>query len=151
MKIVDTTNIAGVPKEYIDFGVNIQSLASLLLYHSNTILKPYKLTFQQYNVLRILVYSDTETVNINYISNQMLDKNSNGSRLVDKLVSKNWAIKRESLSDKRTVNVFITKEGRKLLKTVNDVLLEEYIERISLVITPKEAQIVNSILDKFFT
>ncbi len=49
----------------------------------------------------------------------MLDKSSNVSRLVDKLVQKKWAVRKFNTSDRRQVDIFITTEGMELLEQIN--------------------------------
>lgn len=135
-------------QEFIDFGEHIQIVSSLLLYHSKTILKPFNLTFQQYNVLRILENSYPKSVSVNFISSSMLDRNSNGSRLVDKLVKKKWAEKDVSDLDKRAVNVKITDKGKIHLKAASEVVIKAYMDRISAVLTSDDARTANSVLVK---
>jgi DNA-binding MarR family transcriptional regulator len=148
MKTDIASNLDDKEQEFVQFGVNIQTIASILLYQANVILKPYNLTFQQYNVLRILISAEKKEVSINYISARMMDKNSNGSRLVDKLEKKGWVKKQESLIDKRTVNVQITESGVRLLDVVYKMILTEYLEKISKVISFDETKMVNSILNR---
>ena len=83
-------------------------------------LKPYGITLQQYNVLRILRGQYPNPVKVNDIMERMLDKMSNASRLVDKLLAKNLAERTECPSDRRAVDVVITEQGLALLKTLDD-------------------------------
>lgn len=134
-------------QEFLEFGRNIQFVSSLFHYNAKIILKPFNLTSQQYNVLRILKREDPKGATVNFISNQMLDKNSNGSRIVDKLVAKKLVIKELSHSDKRSVNIKLTEKGREQLQRAEDTLFKIYLERISQMITIDQAQAVNSILN----
>ncbi len=93
-----------------------------LIYTSNWIsdsqtqmLKPFKLTLQQYNVLRILRGQFPNPVKVSDITERMLDKMSNASRLVDKLVLKKLVLRTECPSDRRAVDVLITDKGLALL------------------------------------
>ncbi len=148
MKTDIASNLDEKEQEFVQFGINIQTIASTLTYQANVILKPYNLTFQQYNVLRILVSAEKKEVSVNYISARMLDKNSNGSRLVDKLEKKGWVKKEESLIDKRTVDVQITESGTQILDVVYKIILSEYLGKMSKAISPEEAQIINLIFNR---
>ena len=77
-----------------------------------------------------------------------MDKNSNGSRLVDKLEKKGWVKKEESLIDKRTVDVQITESGTQILDVVYKIILSEYLGKMSKAISPEEAQIINLIFNR---
>lgn len=93
-----------------------------LMYTSNwvadsqmRVLKPFGLTLQQYNVLRILRGQYPNPVKVSDITERMLDKMSNASRLVDKLVAKQLVLRTECPSDRRAVDVVITDPGMALL------------------------------------
>lgn len=136
-----------IKDEYLLLGVNIQTTASQLLHFTSSVLKPYKLTFQQYNVLIILSGACPNGVSIKSICDKMIDCNSNGSRLVDKLVNKGLAIRKESATDKRIVHVIITDAGL-LLMTEAIINLEiKFIERMKA-IDHHEAKMLNLILEK---
>ncbi len=133
--------------EYIQLGVNIQTTASQLLHFTSSVLKPFKLTFQQYNVLIILRGASPNGVSIKFICDKMIDRNSNGSRLVDKLVTKGWAIRKESGTDKRIIHVLITDDGILLMDEATINLEIKFIERMKA-IEHHEAKMLNSILEK---
>ena len=77
----------------------------------------------------------------------MVDRNSNGSRLVDKLVNKGWAIRKESRTDKRIVHVVITDGGMLLMNEAIIHLEIKFIERMQA-IEHQEAKMLNLILEK---
>ena len=133
--------------EFIQLGINIQTTASQLLHFTSSVLKPFKLTFQQYNVLIILRGASPNGVSIKSICDRMIDRNSNGSRLVDKLVNKGWAIRKESSTDKRIVHVLITDEGMLLMNEAIIDLEIKFIERLQA-IEHQEAKMLNLILEK---
>lgn len=133
--------------EYIQLGINIQTTASHLLHFTSSVLKPFKLTFQQYNVLIILRGASPNGVSIKSICDKMIDGNSNGSRLVDKLVIKGWAIRKESGTDKRIIHVLITNQGMLLMDEAIISLEIKFIERMKA-IEHDEAKMLNFILEK---
>lgn len=84
-------------------------------------LKPFGLTLQQYNVLRILRGRYPDPAKVSDIAERMLDKMSNASRLVDKLVAKQLAQRTECPSDRRAVDVIVTESGLDMLKEIDSM------------------------------
>src|SRR5687768_8586437 len=78
--------------------------------------KPYGITPQQFNILRILKGQHPNSLSATEIKNRMLDKNSDISRLLDRLILKNLIEKKSCPSDKRASDVFISSEGILLLE-----------------------------------
>lgn len=110
------------------------------------ILVPYNLTQQQYNVLRILRGQYPSPSTINLIKSRILDKTSDTSRIVDRLVEKGYLEKTTNARDKRAVDIVITEKGLTLLKK-----LDKEVDFSSLIvpnITPDEARDLNILLDK---
>jgi MarR family 2-MHQ and catechol resistance regulon transcriptional repressor len=71
------------------------------------------------NILRILRGSDPKPLSTLTIRDRMLDKMSDTSRIVDRLVLKGYVEKRVCASDKRLVDVIITREGKKILHRID--------------------------------
>ncbi|MBA4849842.1 MarR family winged helix-turn-helix transcriptional regulator [Emticicia sp. BO119] len=113
--------------------------------HMN-ILKPFDLTAQQYNVLRILRGQYPNPITVNGIIERMLDKMSNASRLVDKLLTKDLASRCDNKDDRRACDVRITQKGLDVLKEI-DVLQENWETSFSN-LTPTEAETLSDLLDK---
>lgn len=113
--------------------------------HMN-ILKPFDLTAQQYNVLRILRGQYPNPITVNGIIDRMLDKMSNASRLVDKLLAKELATRCDNKEDRRACDVRITEKGLEVLKEI-DVLQESWETSFSN-LTPEEAETLSGLLDK---
>ncbi len=107
--------------------------------------KPYGVSLQQYNVLRILKGQYPEPTNVNLLIDRMLDKMSNASRLVEKLRLKGLVARKVNKIDKRAVDIIITKKGVELLSKMKNVDIK--LERMK-VITKEEAKTLNHILDK---
>ncbi len=112
----------------------------------NKVFKPYGLSSQQYNILRILRGQHPKPAPLNLIQERMLDKNSNASRLVDKLILKKLVERKECLHDKRQVDIVITETGLELLKQLDGII--EKNEEFLTVLTDKEAKEMNRLLDK---
>ena len=110
------------------------------------LLKPFGLTAQQYNVLRILRGQQNNPMTVLGITERMMDKMSNASRLVDKLLEKKLVLRRECPQDRRAVDVIILPAGLAILEEIDQVQLawEKNFKDIS---TDKLDQI-NEILDE---
>ena len=85
------------------------------------IFKPFDLSLQQYNVLRILRGQHPNPITVIAIIERMLDKMSNASRLVDKLLAKGLVIRRLCPHDRRAVDVIITEKGLNLLTEIDEL------------------------------
>lgn len=103
------------------------------------------ITLQQYNILRILRGSD-QPLSIQQIRNRMLDKMSDTSRLVQRLVQKELVQKAGCPTDQRKVEISITTKGRQLLKKLDQY--NDAMDRILSGLTLQEAKTLNHLLDK---
>lgn len=110
-------------------------------------LKPFGLTLQQYNVLRILRGQYPDPVKVSDITERMLDKMSNASRLVDKLVAKKFVQRTECPSDRRAVDVVITEQGLSLLKRL-DIYQEQWSDLQKVKLSEEEAVSLSQLLDR---
>ncbi|MEK6547845.1 MAG: MarR family transcriptional regulator [Bacteroidota bacterium] len=127
--------------------VNIIYTGNWVLQQQHELLKPFGLTIQQYNVLRILRGQQNNPITVLGITERMLDKMSNASRLVDKLLEKNLVLRRECPHDRRAVDVIILPAGLTLLEEIDQVQLnwEQNFHGISL----EKMDQMNEILDEF--
>lgn len=126
--------------------VNTLFTASWINANSNRILKPHGLSVQQYNILRILRGQKGNGISVNSLIERMLDKNSNASRLVEKLRQKGFVERKTCEYDRRQVDVLITKEG---LKFLDDIAVEfEDFDHMTDLLTEKEALQLSDLLDK---
>lgn len=109
-------------------------------------LKPYGISSQQFNILRILRGQYPKPATVNLLIERMLDKNSNASRLVEKLRLKKFVERATCPEDRRAVNVIITKKGLHLLEELdkNEISFLKELKNLS----EKEAEQINSLLDK---
>lgn len=109
-------------------------------------LKPYGITEPQYNVLRILRGQKGESMNLYAIQDRMIQKMSNVSRLIDKLVAKNLVTRKECSENRRRVDIAITEDGLELLKSV-EPSMQKIFSKISSNLTKDEAKTVGDLLD----
>lgn len=132
--------------EYQKVTVNILFTGSWL-YHLNSIrLKPFAITPEQFNVLRILRGSHPNALMLADIAGRMLDKSSNATRLVEKLRVKGLVKRDICENNRRQVDITVTSKGLELLKSV-DKQAGLWNARFKT-ITKAEAQELNRILDK---
>ncbi len=112
--------------------------------------KSYGLTMQQYNVLRILRGQNGSPANLCTLQERMIDKNSNTTRLVDKLIGKELVERNRCAENRRKVEIFITEKGLKLLEEM-DPITEEANKEILKYLNENELQTLNKLLDKLRT
>ena len=96
--------------------LNIMYTQNVLAEHFNEILKPYEISSEQYNVLRILRGQKGNPANMCVIQERMLAKTSNTTRLVDKLLLKNFVTRKVCSDNRRKIEVLITEEGLQVLE-----------------------------------
>ncbi len=126
--------------------VNIVYTANTLYLQEVKRLKPHGISPEQYNVLRILRGSHPRKMNLLDISRRMLDRNSNATRLVEKLRMKGLVDRKPSDKDRRQVEICITNEGLNLLKLLDrDSLIWGNKNRE---LAETEAEILNKLLEK---
>ncbi|RXK52495.1 MarR family winged helix-turn-helix transcriptional regulator [Aquirufa rosea] len=126
--------------------VNVIFTGNWVTYQQQELLKPYDLTMQQYNVLRILRGQNGKPMTVLAIIERMLDRTSNASRLVDKLVEKKWVLRRECPNDRRAVDVLILPEGLALLEQIDEIQ-NQWAKRFAHM-SQKDLTQLNELLDK---
>jgi len=104
------------------------------------------ITAQQFNILRILRGSFPTPLSTLQIRDRMLEKMSDTSRLVDRLVVKGLVKKITAETDRRLVDVLITEKGKKLLSRID--AQETEMDAILNNLTEKEAEQLSALLDK---
>ena len=109
------------------------------------IFKTFGITLQQFNILRILRGQHPSSTSATEIKSRMLDKNSDVSRLLDRLLAKKVITKRVSANDKRAADVNLTEEGLELLRAIDKK--QNQIDNV-LLLSDEEAIILSDLLDK---
>jgi DNA-binding MarR family transcriptional regulator len=104
------------------------------------------ITLQQFNILRILRGSYPKPISTLQIRERMLDKMSDTSRIVDRLVIKDLATKKPSLTDKRLVDIAITSKGIAMLERLDRK--NEEMDSLLQALSEHEVKILNQLLDK---
>jgi DNA-binding MarR family transcriptional regulator len=86
----------------------------------NGTLKPFEISLQQFNVLRILRGRKGKAANLNTVQQRMIHKMSNTSRLIDKLIEKKLVERNICPDNRRKIEIFITKKGQDLLDNLDN-------------------------------
>lgn len=125
---------------------------SLVHNHINEVitatLKPFEVSLQQFNVLRILRGQKGKPANLSTLNERMVSKMSNTTRLVDKLIAKEYVDRMICPSNRRKVEIRITPKGEKALAKM-DVAMEAAEEQVLKNLEQNDLQQLNDLLDKF--
>lgn len=113
---------------------------------TKTIFEAEDITSQQFNILRILRGSFPQPLSTLQIRERMLEKMSDTSRIVDRLIAKGLVKKIICKKDRRLVDVIITDKGKKLLERLD--ARQDEMDRVLGNLSEKEATILSDLLDK---
>ncbi len=139
-----------IPKSYFRNSshktlVNILFTSNWILERLKQFLENEDITHQQYNILRILNNSETPLSTLQ-IRERMLDKMSDTSRIVERLLKKDLVNKQICRYDKRLVDVTISEKGLQLLSRLDKKTNE--IDSIISNLNSEDIDTVNQLLDK---
>tara|TARA_B110000003_G_scaffold8247_1_gene8509 strand:- start:2061 stop:2498 length:438 start_codon:yes stop_codon:yes gene_type:complete len=123
--------------------VNIKYTANWINSYENEFFRPYGISPQQYNILRIL-RGAKEHVKVQVIKARMIDRAPNVTRLMDKLNEKNLIDRIRCDDDRRVVFININKKGLNLLKNIDFNFKLYFLDNL----TEKEATTLSKLLDK---
>jgi DNA-binding MarR family transcriptional regulator len=110
-------------------------------------LKPFKLTTSQFNVLRILRGQKGKPMSASAIQERMIHRTSNVTRIIEKLVEKNWVTRENKATNRRMIDVKLTEEGLQLLRDTDNIVVRAY-KAMAKLISESEAQDIGDLLDK---
>ena len=123
--------------------LNIVYTANWVTSKQNSFFKPFGMSPQQYNVLRILRGAG-EAISVQTIKDRMVQRSPNATRMMDKLIAKNLIDRVNCETDRRVVHILITKNGLQLLQKIDKSFRNDYLENL----TTKEAATLSKLLDK---
>lgn len=129
-----------------------KAIVNLLFTHSHivskqsSLFKPFGLSPEQYNVLRILRGQNGNPITVSSIQERMLNRMSNASRLVEKLKLKGLVVREESPKDRRQVDILITDKGLEVLKKL-EISIQK-LNRELIALDEDEIEQLNFLLDK---
>ncbi len=131
------------PSKKVKALINIKYTANWLNSHQNTFFKPFGISPQQFNILRILKGAK-ESLKVQTIKDRMIERAPNATRLMDKLCAKKLINRIPCPDDRRVVHIEITNSGLKLLEKITKNFKEDLLENL----TEKEAIQLSELLDK---
>jgi len=131
------------PNNKVKALLNILYTANWISSHQNSFFKPFGISPQQYNILRILKGAG-KAIKVQTIKDRMIERSPNATRLMDKLCDKNLINRLPCPEDRRVVHIEITKKGLSLLKEISKDFKDDLLENL----TEKEAEILSNLLDK---
>ncbi len=154
--VVTNMRIEEVVKSNVLMGLSQKAVLNIIYTQNNIherlieILKPYDLSNEQYNVLRILRGRKGNPANMCVIQERMLAKTSNTTRLVDKLLLKELVTRKVCKENRRKIEVLITEKGLAILKEL-DPKVNDYENNFVANLTTNELEQLNELLEKIRT
>jgi DNA-binding MarR family transcriptional regulator len=148
MKIEDITKTSSVLGDSTRVMLNIIYTDKIITENINTILKPYDLSSEQYNVLRILRGQKGKAANMSLIQERMLAKTSNTTRLVDKLLLKEFVTRNVCTINRRKIEVLITPAGIAVLNELESNIIaheKSFADKLNA----EELRQLNELLEKY--
>ncbi len=143
--VIKSTVPMDVSKKII---LNVLYTQNVLTESFNEILKPYDISGEQYNVLRILRGQKGNPANMCVIQERMLAKTSNTTRLVDKLLLKELVTREVCPENRRKIEVLITQKGLDVLKEL-DPKVTQHEEAFSKNLNTDEIITLIELLEKY--
>lgn len=131
------------PNNKIKALLNIKYTANWINSKQSAFFKPFGISPQQYNILRILRGAG-EKLKAQTIKERMVERAPNATRLMDKLCEKQLTIRERCDHDRRVVYVKITDKGLQLLSKIDSDIDDNPLKNL----TEKEAQQLSDLLDK---
>ncbi|WP_055444643.1 MarR family winged helix-turn-helix transcriptional regulator [Lacinutrix himadriensis] len=123
--------------------LNIMFTANWIHSYHYSFYSPFKISSQQYNILRILKGAE-EALKVQTIKERMVEKSPNTTRLMDKLCAKDFIERIACPSDRRVVHIKITSQGLKLLEDISKANRKDLLKNL----TDDEAIQLSDLLDK---
>ena len=123
--------------------INIKYTSNWLSSKENEFFKPYGISPQQFNILRIL-RGAKDRIKVQIVKDRMIERAPNATRLMDKLCDTNLIDRERCDQDRRVVYVKIKNQGLELLKTIDDNKNLAFLDNI----TDEEAVVLSNLLDK---
>jgi DNA-binding MarR family transcriptional regulator len=128
--------------------LNLIYTSNWFIFQVQGYLKQYDgLTMQQYNVLRILRGQHGNPLSLLQVKCRLLDRNSDVSRIIDRMVRKGLISRETCNADRRQVDLTLTPKGSNLLESVGDSI-NTVLDAFSDAASPAELQHMSDLLDR---
>ena len=131
------------PNKRVKALLNIIYTANWISSKQSVFFKPFGISSQQYNILRILKGAG-EPIKVQTIKERMLERSPNATRLMDKLNDKQLINRLPCPNDRRVVHIEITNKGLSLINDISKEIKHDYLKNL----TEDEAGILSDLLDK---
>ena len=128
--------------------LNISFTRNVISDKFQELIKPYDLSGEQYNVLRILRGQKGKPANMSVIQERMIAKNSNTTRLIDKLLLKKMVTRKECPANRRKIEILITQKGLDVLSEL-DLHVINHEKYFAEKLTKAELELLNNLLEKY--
>lgn len=128
--------------------LNIMYTQNVINEKFNELLKPFDISGEQYNVLRILRGQKGNPANMSMIQERMIARTSNTTRLVDKLLLKEYVTRKVCPENRRKIEVLITQKGLDILAQLDPKLLKHNTS-LAEKLNREEQQQLNILLEKY--
>jgi DNA-binding MarR family transcriptional regulator len=146
MRIDDEIQSTNFEDNYHKAAVNIAYTASWLSNYFKIHFDKYNITQQQFNILRILRGQYPKPATINLLKERMVDKMSDASRIVDRLIQKELVSRCTNNKDRRAVDIRISDLGLQTLSKMDDEFKPKDI--LSSNLSEEDAAVLSDLLDK---
>jgi len=144
-EVIKPTSPMPLPRRTV---LNILYTQNVMAEQFLDLLKPYDLSSEQYNVLRILRGQKGAPANMSTIQERMIAKSSNTTRLIDKLLLKQLVTREVCPNNRRKMEILITAKGLALLAEL-DPKVDAHEERFAENMSAEEMEQLNTLLEKF--
>ncbi len=147
MRLEDEIVQKSFKDEFHKLAINLQFTAAHYRNEFRGRLKPYEISPEQFNILRILRGQHPGAANAKLVAERMIDRSSNVSRLVEKLRLKGHVSRTACDEDRRSVDLEITGKGLDVLARLDDDMETTHMS-LADHLTNAEAKQLNDLLDK---
>jgi DNA-binding MarR family transcriptional regulator len=146
MKIDQQIQQSKFKDEYQKLLINLIFTGNYVTMHQTNVLKPFGLTPQQYNLLRILRGKHPQSISVGDVQERMIFPSSNVTRIMDRLIEKGLVLRTGNIKNRRIQDLNIHENGIALLAQIDGVY--EQIIGVLTNLDKKEAELLNLLLDK---
>jgi len=135
-------------KEYLRVVYQLITMGHLITDEVNRAMKEFGMTEPQYNVLKILWAAKGKPLTVQQVQQGMVQQGSNVTRIIDKLQSKSLVERKECLSNRRKMDLTLTKKGAKTLEKLDQQVNRLHYPRVKN-LSKRELTQLTKLLIKF--
>ena len=146
MSIRDDLNVKQFSSPYMEAVLNVLFTGHWLTDETNKVLRPMGLTEPQFNVLTLIYAARGKPISSQVIQSGMIQRQSNVTRIVDKLVRRGWVTRDTCPENRRKVDITITEEGKEAYKNARKAVMGFH-SRLMGKISNKDAEQLSMLLD----